>query len=211
MKIDCISGKKKKLLKRKGQDSKRVKDFNVPEDPRKTSEVINTKWINVFSCLALLGAPSSHVFHSGLQWIPLRSAHFDDADSSWSLGSNYSCPVKHYTAPKDQFIAWGPFSYPLKTPISTPVKVGTHQPLNSNEHSPRQDQDNNENSILVDGEIHLYTSNYQLLAQPQTPQYPFRHIFPRQAPSFFLYSLVIKSLLMEGIQFSFQGRPSGPQ
>lgn len=112
---------------------------------------------------------------------------------------------------KDQFIAWGPFSYPLKTPISTPVKVGTHQPLNSNEHSPRQDQDNNENSILVDGEIHLYTSNYQLLAQPQTPQYPFRHIFPRQAPSFFLYSLVIKSLLMEGIQFSFQGRPSGPQ
>lgn len=41
MKIDCISGKKKKLLKRKGQDSKRVKDFNVPEDPRKTSEVIS--------------------------------------------------------------------------------------------------------------------------------------------------------------------------
>lgn len=33
--------KEKKMLKRKGQDSKRVKDFNVPEDPRKTSEVIS--------------------------------------------------------------------------------------------------------------------------------------------------------------------------
>ncbi|KAI4821002.1 hypothetical protein KUCAC02_028955 [Chaenocephalus aceratus] len=30
---------------------------------------------------------------------------FDDADSSWSLRSNYSCPVKSHNAPKDQFTA----------------------------------------------------------------------------------------------------------
>ncbi|TNN82301.1 hypothetical protein EYF80_007422 [Liparis tanakae] len=35
----------------------------------------------------------------------LKSARFDDADSSCSLRSNYSYPVKYHDAPKDQFTA----------------------------------------------------------------------------------------------------------
>lgn len=54
---------------------------------------------------------------------------------------------------------------PLETPISTPVKDGAHQPLNPIEQSTRQDRNNNENSILVNNGIHLYTSTYQ----PQNP------------------------------------------
>lgn len=36
---------------------------------------------------------------------PFQKCSFDDADSSWSLRSNYSCPVKYHNAPKDQFNA----------------------------------------------------------------------------------------------------------
>lgn len=79
---------------------------------------------------------------------------------------------------------------PLETPISTLVKVGAHNPLNSNEHSPRQDQDSNENCVLVNGGIHLCTSTYQPRTQPQTPQNPYRRTFQRQPPSIF-NSLVI--------------------
>lgn len=119
-KINLREGKG--LLRGKRRGSKGARDFNAPKDPRKTSEVIsprikviNTKWINVFSCLALLRSPSSHAaFLSFWEWIPFRSARFDDTDSSWSLRSNYSCPVKYHNAPKDQFTAWGALSYPLK-------------------------------------------------------------------------------------------------
>ena len=96
---------------------------------------------------------------------------------------------------------------PLETPISTPVKVGALHPLNSNEHSRWQDQNNTENSILVNGGIHLYTSAYQPWTRPQNP---YRHTFQRWPPSIF-NSLVNESLLVEKIQFCFQGRPWGPQ
>lgn len=74
---------------------------------------------------------------------------------------------------------------PPEAPISTPVKVDAHQPLNSIEHSPRQDLSNNENSILVNSGIHLYTSTYQPLTQPHTFKNPYRRTFQRQPPSIF--------------------------
>ncbi len=52
---------------------------------------------------------------------------------------------------------------PLEAPVSTPVKVGAHQPLNSNEHRPRQDQDNNENSILVNSQLATLTEKLRFL------------------------------------------------
>lgn len=72
-------------------------------------KVINTKWINVLPwLLSLLGAPPYHaVSLSFWELIPLRSAHFDDANSSWSRRSNYNCPVKYHNAPKDQLTARG--------------------------------------------------------------------------------------------------------
>ena len=99
---------------------------------------------------------------------------------------------------------------PLETLFSTSVKVGAHSPLNSNEHSPRQHQGDNENSILFNTGIHLHTSTYQPLPWPHTPQTPAGTPFKDNLYPFF-NSLVNKPLLGQGIQFSFQGRPWSPQ
>lgn len=64
---------------------------------------------------------------------------------------------------------------PPKTLISTSVKDDAHQPLNSNEHSPNKDQNNNENSILVNGDPPCYLS----LSTPNTTLHLQK---PLQAP-----------------------------
>lgn len=163
-------------------------------------------------CLFLRGSlkvsppPVQHFFPFGSE-SSFRSARFDDADSSQSLRSNYSCPVKYHNAPKDQFTAWGALSCPLKPQFQPLWKLVHINPLNSNEHNPRQDLNNNENSILDNSGIHLYISTYQT----QTTQNPYRQGFQRQPPS--IFSLPGEQILIsgEGIQFGFQGRPWGPQ
>lgn len=99
---------------------------------------------------------------------------------------------------------------PLETPISTPVKVGAHQPLNCNEHNPRQVQNNNENSLLVNSGIHLYTSTYQPLTQPQTPTRSLQaHL--SKTTSIHFNSLVIKFLISEGNPILFPRQTLSPQ
>lgn len=95
---------------------------------------------------------------------------------------------------------------PPETLISTSAKDDAHQPLNSNEHSPNKEQNNNENSILDNSGIHLAISTYQPLTQPCTFKNPYRHL-SKTTSIHFLNSLVNESLLVEEIQFSFQGRP----
>lgn len=131
-----------------------------------------------------LPPPVQHFFPFGSESLS-EVLVFDDADSSWSLRSNYSCPVKSHNAPKDQFTAWGALSYPLKPQFQPLWKYSAHPLLYSNEHRPRQDQHNNENSILVNSGIQRYMVN------------PYRHRFQRQPPSIF-NSLVNKSLLVVG-------------
>lgn len=107
----------------KGRWRLRGRKFQCPKGPEEdiwgnfstNIKLINAKWINVFSCLALLRSPSSPAaFLSFWEWIPFSGARFDGADPSRSLRSNYSCPVKYHNAPKDQSTAWGAISYPLK-------------------------------------------------------------------------------------------------
>lgn len=152
-------------------------------------------------------SPSSDAaFPAFRESIAFRSARFDDADSSWSLRSNYSCPVKYHNAGNDQFTAWGAL-IPLEAPVSVPVKVSVHQPFNSNEHS--QDMTRTIMKIASQSTVEsTSTPTYQPEELPPAKT-PWRHHFQRHPP--FTFQLPSEHILMKrGNQFPFQGRPPGP-
>lgn len=140
MKGKYISGKKKACWEKEDM-AVNGKENSVP--PKEHKEYI---WHNLsidinekmFSWPTLINTALSHTaFLPSWELIPFRGARFDDADSFWSLRSNYCCPVKYHNAPKDQFNAWGALSYPLK-PQFQPLWKLVHTSTLDLMNTPRQ-------------------------------------------------------------------------